>query len=255
MSLTTFAPIQAYLRKSASRDRLTEQIGPFLATISPGDANPYLNYAIPNDDALPTSADVDALIAVYRRHERKPRLEYIADLAPQVEPALLAGGFTVEGRLPLMTYTPNAAANGSLPNGIELIAPQTDEEIQGASATMSEAYGGEFVPSPDVATRWRRFFAAGGIAALARNQATGEAAGSGLCDVPFSQTCELTSVAVRPAYRRRGIAAAMTAWLVDQAFAAGTTNVFLMAAGEDEARIYSRIGFTQIGSVLHISKA
>jgi hypothetical protein len=33
----------------------------------------------------------------------------------------------------------------------------------------------------------------------------------------------------------------------------GVDLVFLMAAGEAEARIYARIGFTKIGEVLHIS--
>jgi hypothetical protein len=33
----------------------------------------------------------------------------------------------------------------------------------------------------------------------------------------------------------------------------GVDLVFLMAAGEAEARIYARIGFTEIGEVLHIS--
>jgi len=37
--------------------------------------------------------------------------------------------------------------------------------------------------------------------------------------------------------------------------AACTTNVFLMAAGEAEARIYGRVGFRLIGQVLHISHA
>jgi len=46
----------------------------------------------------------------------------------------------------------------------------------------------------------------------------------------------------------------MTAWLVERALAAGTTHIFLMAAGEAEARIYGRVGFQQIGAVLHISQ-
>jgi ribosomal protein S18 acetylase RimI-like enzyme len=249
-----FAPIQAYLRKSASRDRLTEQIGPFLATITPGEANPYLNYAIPEDGAAPTPADVEALIAAYRRHERKPRLEYIANLAPEVEPALIAGGFTVEQTTPLMVYNPASAQEIPQVAGIEIVSPQSDQEILDNSAVGREAYGGDDTPpSPSIIPGWRRFIAAGGIMVSARDSATGESVGLGVCDVPFSATTELAGIGVRTAYRRRGIAAAMTAWLVNQALAAGTTHIFLMAAGENEARIYRRVGFKLIGQVLHIS--
>jgi hypothetical protein len=52
--------IQSYLRFAASQQRDTERIGPFLATFSRHSANPYLNYAIPDDGAAPSLADVNA---------------------------------------------------------------------------------------------------------------------------------------------------------------------------------------------------
>jgi predicted GNAT family acetyltransferase len=76
----------------------------------------------------------------------------------------------------------------------------------------------------------------------------------GICDVPFDHTTELAAIGVRMSYRRRGIAGAMTAWLVRKAFDMGTTTVFLIAALDAEARIYTRIGFAPIGTVLHISR-
>ena len=214
MSLTTFAPIQAYLRKSASRDRLTEQIGPFLVTITPGDDNPYLNYAIPDDGAIPTPADVAALVAAYQRHPRKPRLEYMTALAPAVEPALIAGGFAIEQSTPLMVYDPASAQTVPLADGIEFISPQSDQELLGLSAAQSEAYGGDGTASANALLYWHKFIAAGGIMVSARDCATGVTVGGGVCDVPFNATTELAGIGVRPAYRRRGIAAAMTAWLV-----------------------------------------
>jgi ribosomal protein S18 acetylase RimI-like enzyme len=254
VSLTTFAPIQAYLRKSASRDRLTEHIGPFLATITPDNDNPYMNYAIPEDGAAPSPADVEALIAAYQRYERKPRLEYMTNLAPEVESALLNAGFVVERTTPLMVYAPAPAPTVPAIAGIELFSPQSDQEILDVSAAQREAYGGGDAPSsPDILPGWRRFAAAGGIMVSARDTVTGVTVGGGVCDVPFSATTELAGIGVSTTYRRRGIAAAMTAWLVDQALAAGTTHIFLMAAGENEARIYGRVGFKLIGDVLHIS--
>lgn len=249
-----FAPIQSYLRSAASRDRLTTRIGPFLATVTADTANPYLNYAIPDDGATPTVAEVDALIAYYQKQARTPRLEYMTGLAPAVEAALTAQGFAVERTTPLMVYDAAAAPKVPPVAGIELFTPETDGEILDVSAALSEAYGGDGLPSANAVQSGRRFAAAGGISVSARDMATCLTVGGGVCDVPFQATTELAGIGVRSTFRRRGIAAAMTAWLVERVLAAGTTSIFLMAAGEAEARIYGRVGFAPIGEVLHISR-
>lgn len=248
--------IQAYLRKAASLDRITEQIGPFLATVSPDTENPYLNYAIPDDNAVPTPADVAGLIAFYQAHKRIPRLEYSTKLAPAVEAALVAGGFSVEMFSPLMVYPTGHINKTPIPADIELLVPQSAEEILGMSIAQSEAFGGTEPPSPsdvDIAKQ-QAFLDAGGLSVFAREISTGQPAGGGLCTIPFDHTTELAGIGVRPAYRRRGIGGAMTAWLAQKANEAGTHSVFLMAAGVDEARIYARAGFEQMGYILHISR-
>lgn len=244
--------IQAYLRTAASRVRVTEQVGPFLATISPHNANPYLNYAIPDDGATPTDVDVAALIAAFHQHKRTPRLEYLTSLAPVVEAALVAGGFVVEGRLPLMIYDRTAVLHVPDPDGIELIAPRSYEDLLAMMTVQNEAYG-EGPPDPSEVAARQSFLAAGGRAILARDAVTGEPAGGGICDVPVNSTTELTSIGVRAAYRRRGIAAAMTARLVRDADASDITTVFLMAEREETARIYARVGFVTTSEILHIS--
>ncbi len=85
--------IQSYLRVAGSHQRDTERIGPFLATFTPSNDNPFLNYAIPDDHATPSPVDVTALIAAYEKRLRQPRLEYVAQLAPAVEEALNRCGF------------------------------------------------------------------------------------------------------------------------------------------------------------------
>lgn len=244
--------IQAYLRVAASRARVTEKIGPFLATFSRASQNPFLNYAIPDDGAAPSPGDVAALIEAYRRRGLAPRLEYLPGLAPLVEAALLAGGFSVEGRLPLMVCPPGQLRDLSIPAGIELIAPRSDAELLALLTAQNEAYG-EGLPDPAQLEEQRASLAAGGLAALARDAATGEPAGGGVCTVPANQTTELAGVGVREKFRRRGIAGALTSRLARDAFAAGVTTVFLMAAHEAEARLYARVGFSRTSEVLHIS--
>jgi predicted GNAT family acetyltransferase len=85
--------------------------------------------------------------------------------------------------------------------------------------------------------------------------ATGEPAGGGICDVPLHGVTELAGVGVRPAFRRRGIAGALTTRLVRAALAVGATTVFLTPAGEAEERIYASAGFSRTTEQLHIALA
>jgi len=248
------AHIQAAIRAAACRGRDSERAGPFLATFDREDDNPFLNYAIPDAGSTPRPDEVRALVAGYRERARRPRLEYFPSLAPDVEPVLLAEGFEIEGRLPLMIST--EAAGGSPPavDGIELVSPSSEEDYRAAASVQWEAYEGRgSVPEREIAGL-RRAAVAGGVVVLARDARTHEPAGAGLCTGPHEGYTELTSVGVRPTFRRRGIAAAMAGWLAREAFARNVSGVFLMALGEAEARIYARAGFTPTSEVLHISR-
>jgi GNAT superfamily N-acetyltransferase len=228
--------IQSYIRTAASRDRLTARIGPFLATVNPNEPLIYFNYAIPDDGAQPTPAEVAALVEFYRQNERTPRLEYMPALAPELEQVLHAQGFVVERSVPFMIYDAALPRTMTLKPGIDLLRPMSDEDFMGMAGAQTEAFGGdESPPDASAVEPGRQFLAAGGISVVARDAVSGE-------------------IVVRAAYRRRGIAAAMTAWLVDAALAAGTTTIFLTAAGEDEARVYGRAGFRTISETVHISQ-
>ena len=244
--------IQSYLRFVASQQRDTERIEPFVATFNRYNDNPFLNYAIPDDNAVPSLGDVNALITAYKKRGRKPRLEYIASLAPAVEEVLISAGFRVEGRLPLMICAPGSEQLLPTPPGIELIVPTSDAQMLATVTVQNEAYG-DSPPSLEDAARLRASIAAGGIAVLARVAATGEPVGAGVCSVPGNETTEIAGIGVRVPFRRRGIAGALTTRLVQEAFAAGVTTAFLMAAHEEEKRIYTRAGFSTIGEILHIS--
>ncbi len=163
---------------------------------------------------------------------------------------LLATGFEIEGRLPLMTCeTPIFVA----PTGIEFVAPSTEGEFRGVAEVQWEAYEERDPISESAVAGLHRTADTGGVVVLARDAETGEAAGAGLCVAPYHGVTELAAIGVREQFRRRGIAAAMAGWLTDAALAKGMTLVFLMAHGADEARIYARAGFVEQGEVLHIS--
>lgn len=246
-------PIQDYLRAAAGRRPDTERVGPFLATFDRHSATPFRNYAIPDDGSAPSPADVRALVATYEGRERTPRLEYLPAAAPAVEAALLAGGFVAEGRLPLMTVAPDAARDLPAPPGVALTLPTADDDLLAAATVQNEAYGEPATTPHDVA-RLRATIAGGGIVALARVAATGEPIGAGLCAAPHGGVAEIAAIGVVPAHRRRGVAGALCARLVQAAFSAGIVAPFLMAEGEAEARIYARAGFVAAGEILLISR-
>ncbi len=51
-------------------------------------ARGFRNYALPDDDARPTEAQVAELVAVFTSRSRTPRLEFLPGLCPDVEPGL-----------------------------------------------------------------------------------------------------------------------------------------------------------------------
>ncbi len=243
--------IQAYLRAHAQRRIDHERCGPFVAGFDGESDNPFLNYAIPDDDATPQASDIAALIATFARRRRKPRLEYICEAAPRVEAALTAQGFAIEKRYPILICAPAQARDLPMAKGFALERTRSDLEIIAASVALAEAYG-QNTPHPDPAIR---MVAAGGVMVLARDTASGEVAGAGMATVPHEGVCEVAGIGVRAAYRRRGIAGALTGRIAREAFARGATLAWLTPGDEGPERIYVRAGFARASEQLHISLA
>jgi GNAT superfamily N-acetyltransferase len=246
--------LQKYLRGAAAREREVERVGPFTATFDPGNDNPYLNYAIPDDGARPTTQDVAALAAAYRRRRLVPRLEYLPTAAPAVEAALIAGGFVVEGRLPGMTCVPGAVVDLVPPGAIAIAVPDTDADWRRMTAAQQAAFGEDAGPaSAEEIARQRGRLAAGGFALLARDETTGQVVGGGVATVPGDGVTEVAGIGVLESHRRRGIAGAITAGLARAAFAAGLTTVWLTPGDDGAHRVYARAGFADATVILHVS--
>ena len=65
---------------------------------------------------------------------------------------------------------------------------------------------------------------------------------------PRDGVTEIVGVAVLPEFRRRGLAAALTDHLVEDALGRAINVVVLTAESDAVARIYARIGFRRIGT-------
>lgn len=67
-------------------------------------------------------------------------------------------------------------------------------------------------------------------------------------DADAGPTAYLGGVGVVPRARRRGIGAALSSWLLEQAYGCGAELTTLQPDTDHAARIYARLGFTEAGS-------
>src|SRR5439155_495997 len=91
-------------------------------------------------------------------------------------------------RAPLTVYT-GADRPHAVP-GIELVAPESDEDFLGAATAQWEAYKEAGPVAERAVDSLRRTVAAGGIVVLARDAATRESAGAGACTAPSAGASE-----------------------------------------------------------------
>lgn len=229
------------------------RVGQFRLLLDADSDNPWRNYAVPDDGAAPSAAEVAALIAAFRAENRTPRLEYVPAAAPAVEPALLAAGFVVEGRPPLMACRPGDLPTPPVPDGVATGLLSTDDDLLELASVQNAAYGDPEPAGPADVARLRRLLDRGGVVAAARDAGTGRIVAGGLCSAPLDGVSELAAVATAEPYRRRGIATAVVIALVAASHATGARLVWLEPAGEREAAIYARAGFTADGEKLWIS--
>ncbi|MFH9606385.1 GNAT family N-acetyltransferase [Streptomyces sp. NPDC017448] len=251
--MTLATAVQEYARALALRSPSHYRVGPFTVRHNPGWELKYANYAIPDRETEPTADEVAALVDAFGEHERLPRLEFLPAWAPAVEPALLAAGFTVENRAPLLACVPEGLGTPRPVDGLRIAVPATDAEFTEAARVQHHGFGGEGDPDAGMA-QWLRDAAAGdGVAALA--VLDGAPAAAGGCSPAIDGLSELAGLAVAAPFRRRGVGAALSAWLTRRAFDQGCRTVWLEPGGPDVERVYAGIGYRRIGEKLNISLA
>jgi ribosomal protein S18 acetylase RimI-like enzyme/uncharacterized damage-inducible protein DinB len=243
--------VAAYIVASAAGGT---RVGPFTVHFDDHTANVWRNYAVPDIGAMPTGADVVALLGLFADRDRTPRLEYVPAASPDVEAALEAAGFTAEFRSPVFGCARGEVGDLPSPEGITFALVSSDTDLLDAVRVQHAAYDEPAPAGPKDVARLAALNGRGGIVVLARDVATGEPIGSGLCEEPTDGVSELAAIGVTEPYRRRGIGSAMTAFLARSMHARGAELIWLEREPHVQDRMYELAGFTRGAEKLWISR-
>ena len=253
--------IDAYLDAVPRSVARAEEVGPF--TLFVNEARGWRYYARPRPGELEFSASDVAEVRSRQRELLQPEeFEWVDDLTPGVAAAAEGDGLGVAIR-PLMHLDRAAFVPASGPEEAEIrIATPHDDlaSIQAVAKLAFEAPGTDVGPlgadavaeaasavEGDTVELTRERLAAGlAVVSFATIDATPVAVGT---HQPVDGVSEIVGVGSAPAFRRRGLGAAITSALVADAFDRGIETVFLSAGDETIARVYEHVGFRTIGHV------
>ncbi len=237
-----------------------EVVGALVLFVPIGPGFPY--YARPRvgDRPRATAQDVRAVRARQRELLIPESFEWVEATAPDMASAAAATGLHVHAH-PLLVLDSLAPAPAVPPRITVKIVDAADPDLILAWAVPAVAFGHPGTASGEATVTDRDKRAANHDAStiemLRERLRSGRsvlATASGLAGPLASGSyqlvdgvAEITGVGTLPASRRRGLGAAVTRALAADAVARGAHTVFLSAADQAVARIYTRLGFREIG--------
>jgi ribosomal protein S18 acetylase RimI-like enzyme len=254
--------IDAYLDAAPRTACRTEAIGPFTLFVNDGSGWRYYARATPGARAF-TPEDVTRLRERQRELGLPEAIEWVNDLAPDLGAAAEAGGMQVIGHPLLVLPSAEAFAPVPVPTGAEVRMVGVEDDLARIGAVAEIAFGnpgtgigtagtedlGAMAREADPAVLgFVRDRVARGVTIQAAAFVDGEPVATG-AHQPVGDATEIVGVACLPAFRRRGLGAAVTSLLVRDALARGVTTVCMSADDADVERLYSRLGFVTVGTV------
>jgi ribosomal protein S18 acetylase RimI-like enzyme len=207
------------------------------------------------------AGDVAAVRARQRELGVREAFEWVHETTPSLAAAALAAGLQVL-RVPLLALDAEQWAPPPPPAGFVLrMLEAGDRSLAAAQAVVELAFAAEGTALGDAGTEARDLAAAklgdlgfmherirAGLTAMAVAESdTAGPLGAGSHQL-VGAAAEVTGVGTLPSARRRGIGAAVTGRLVQNARERGAEVVYLSAADEHVARLYARLGFRRVGT-------
>ncbi len=249
----------------ATVDRYCDEVPRSAATVEehgslrlfvPTEASYHPWYARPSGRGPVSAADLDTVLRRQHALELPLALEWVHGRPEGLEELASAAGLKVRHH-PLLV----ARSDELLPLEPQVAVRPAGEELARVEAVAHvafahpgtevgdeglEAVHAEPPMSPEVQAR-RAERVAQGRPYVVGAWVDGAPVARGACTV-VGDTAEITGVGTLPAYRRQGLAAAVTAVLAKDAVRRGARLLWLSATDEAVARVYSRLGFREIGT-------
>jgi GNAT superfamily N-acetyltransferase len=244
-----------------------DRVGPFGLWTSPA---PWPHPVRPTAGTRITESDVEALVGRMRELGINPAIEWVIEEHPELEALLLAHGAKTD-RTPALALDESALSDApSLPFGYVVLQQRptdSDADLLAARVVADLGFSNPCVAVGDVGTAQRDDMLAQGLAAgsgrayidfararllsgdlalFVANNGGGIVAGAAV--LSGAGGTEIAGVATLPAYRRRGLAAAITHAAVQYARTSHKLPLALSAADAEVARIYERHGFVRVAT-------
>lgn len=246
-TLDVLAVLETYYDAAPRPLATTDEIGPFTLFLRK-DPSGWPYYARPRlwGDQPVTAADVEEVRRAQRSAEAPEALEWVHETSPTVLRAAEAAGLSVH-RCPLLVLRePLDVPRSGEGWHVEMLGPDSPGLGPAQGAVGAGFDGTDEVKDSSPGNR-PALMRAGLFAVAGAFDEQGAPLGGGSHN-PRGRVTELTGIAVLPRARKRGIGAALTAALVEDARARGVETVFLSAQDDAVARVYERVGFVRVGT-------
>lgn len=242
------ARLEASLRASAAQSRKRVPLPGFELFFAPS-ASYLLNLAVPTEAPADWAAAIREMGRAFQTRGRRPRLEYMHELRPELAEALERQGFKLDMRAPVMVLSAGELAPAAPP-------PAQYRRLSAEDAGANEAFlrrqhlafGGSETGELTFLPSFRTGLASGSLMAAGLLERGEFVAGASL--QRGGEAAELAGVWTSPAARRRGLAHAVCWRLLTEYFALGHELCWLSAA-EGAEGLYQRLGFRRVGTQLN----
>jgi ribosomal protein S18 acetylase RimI-like enzyme len=236
----------------------TEEVGPLTLFVARSGFPYYARPRLGLSGAV-TAADVTAVLRRQRELDVPRAVEWVHDTTPSLLAAARDAGMTVE-ECPMLVLEQDPPEPDPKA-GVRIVAAD-DPQLGQVRAAINVGFGtagtsvgeasvaerdADAAAHPETAERIAALITAGlGILAGAFDAEVGPVGGGS--HNPRGHVTEIVGVGVLPAYRRRGLAAAITARLARHALDNGVRTVFCSAQDDAVAHVYQGVGFRRVGT-------
>jgi ribosomal protein S18 acetylase RimI-like enzyme len=256
-SRVDLSSFQQYLRQAAATAYEAVHLPGFTLFLHATNDRVHLNYAIPDTDwAGHASSSIPALCRAFETRGRVPRFEFVEEVSPLLPKTLVAGGFHEEYRGPAMACV--RADHTSAPDVSGLVIDRVsdgspEDALRAMATTQAKGFGAaEDWRASDADVADLRGFLASGQGFIGRID--GDVVCVSQLAASHDGIAELVGVATLPAFRRRGLATAVTGAATAAAYECGVDAVCLSAGDEESARMYERVGYRTVATMLAYSR-